>query len=124
MNNLEEIKSQLADLTSKINKIGSMVMEMEDTQTVVDYVFTKEQMYKFVSDLHDGFLEGTHLNLTSHFEADTDCVDLDLCGNEIIVEINNRSIIDGVISCIDDNSDLDKESVEATVNEIYKNLQR
>lgn len=115
MNNLEEIKKQLAELTAQVNELSET--KSDDGM----YHFTEEEMIKFVERLHEGFEESLEYNL-SGISFDTDSVSLSLNGNEIEIEIDSDDIKDTIISELD--FDLDEDSIKDTITDIYKYIKK
>ena len=111
METVEQIKKQLAELTAKVNELGKT-----DIDNV--YSFTQEEMVHFVTQLHEGFVDSLKSN-ANHLDFE-DAIELDLCGREIEVNVDNRQICDVFVDeCC---PDLDEDAVMATVSEIYRNI--
>ena len=106
----ELVKSNMRDISYRLNEINT---------STDDYTFTKDEIHVFVKHLHEGFLKSLKYNLTD-LNIDEDCIELSMYDRTIDVEINTDRIIDEVINCVD--IDLDRNSVEDTVNSIYKNI--
>ena len=110
METLDQIKQQLAELTAKV--------EGFKTNETGEYTFTQKEMIKFVKDLNDEFMSYV-AGSTRGLDFD-DAVDINLCGRELEVDVDNdmitREIIDNI--CIDDSDD----AILDTVAEIYRNI--
>lgn len=110
MTNLEMIKNQLAELTVKVNGIGS---------TNNEYIFTQEEMIDFVTSLHDEFTTGIRANIEMNLELEPDWVELSLDGTEITIDFDESYAKNMIVSQILD-TEIDEEDILTTINQTYK----
>ena len=88
MTQLEEIKAQLAELTTKVESIK---------ENEGEYTFTIKQLEKFITSIVDGFIEDVKSNIDNiHFSDEI--VELELSySREIEVSIDSAAIA-GMVS--------------------------
>lgn len=112
MKNLEEIKKQIAELVLKVD-------ELEKTENDGMYHFNEDELISFVLKLNDSFIDQMNRGI-SRVCFDDDCVNLDLYGREIQIEIDSDEIRRNLESELE--FDLDKESIKDTIADIYKTI--
>ena len=109
MDNLEQIKQQLEELTSKVNSIQ---------KSEGQYMFTEEEMIKFVKQLGESFLEHVkNIDFNVDIEANTS---LDLYDKTIELNIDNDEITRDFLSQMD--LDYDEDSILYTITDLYKKV--
>lgn len=107
---IEEIKKQLDELTKAVNEIS-------EQDTTEKFVFTKEQMIAFVTELVNN-IEETVGEAVRSYDIDDDVVELSMdYGREISVNIDTHSITSGIMDEIDLN--MSEDDIIDTVNEFF-----
>lgn len=114
MTNVEIIKNQIMEMQTKLNELNTQVQTMNNNE----YVFTKEQLIKFVKEYTDG-LESYIKKQIEDMEFDEDMVHLDLNDKTIELSIDSYEIareINRSIEFIDD------EELEDAIHTFYKQV--
>lgn len=112
--NLEEIKKQIAELVIQVDELA------QSQQTGGDYVFTQEQMIKFVEKMHENFLVGAKSNIEDNCSIDEDVIELSMYDKTIEVEINQSQIFDLIADAMDQG--FDEDEITTDINIIYKQV--
>lgn len=110
---LENIKKQLAELTSQVEQISGETIE---------YNFTQEQMVAFVEELHSYFLDKVRGDMSSIDFIDNDSFyELSLDGNQICVELDTNEISSYFIDTLED---IDEDEIKTTVDDVYNSIKK
>ena len=104
MTQLEEIKAQLAELTTKVESLN---------ENEGEYTFTKKQLEAFITAIMDGFIEDIRSDIKD-MNFDEDVVELELDYNRTIqVTIDSNEIARAV------NDEIDFDVNELPIDEFY-----
>jgi len=109
--NLQEIKTQLDALNKAVTEIDSAKAE---------YIFTREQMEKFVKHIASTMIEAINQSIDNEFELDEDSIETEVSSNydrsfEISLEIDQREIKRNIKNIIESSYD-DNGIMEEVVN--------
>lgn len=110
--NIQEIKTQLEELITKVNELEHSTSE---------YTFTKEEMIKFVIQLNEQFVKDLKSNIrNASFDADS-IVDLDFDSYSRTIEVTiDESALANIIE--DELVSMDEDYIIPTVDNIYTDL--